>query len=174
MSELHHIAAYAVPPDADAAFLAGWDAAADAVLHRALLSDAAFRFVAVAAGGGDAVGASLPDPTHAADYDLVHEDGRPDVRGGVVAIGAFDVPEEDDVEFLGAWRRLCEALALRHGYLGAGLYRGAGAAVLGVVEVARWSSPLMAARARREEAVLAATAAMPWSARSALYEVVGA
>jgi hypothetical protein len=65
------------------------------------------------------------------EYALVREDGTMAVAGGVVLIAVHDAPPE-----LPAGRR---------GYIGSRLYRGPA----GLVEIARWSSPLMVFRAKR-------------------------
>src|SRR3954452_7406717 len=104
-----------VPADADEDFLAAWTAdGRGGTLLRAIRADAACRFVALIPG--------------APGYELVREDGSPDVEGGVVLVHACDAPPDD----LPAGRR---------GYLGSRLYRRLDGA--GFVEVARWSSPLM-------------------------------
>jgi hypothetical protein len=105
---------------------------AGATILRALRDDVAARFVAIAPGAG---------------YDVVVEDGDPDGAGGVVLVAPYDVPEHDDEPFLAAWREAHAALAVHRGYLGARLYRAAAAADPRWVEIARWSSPLMVARA---------------------------
>ena len=121
----------------------------DGVLYRALRDDAAFRFVAVADAGDD----------------VVREIGTPDVAGGVVLVEPFDVPGGSDDAFLDAWERLRAARAQQRGYLGSRLYR----AEPGFVDVTRWSSPLMYARATALPDVEAAVAAMPFASRPALY-----
>ena len=104
-------------------------------MYRALRDDAGYRFVAIAPGDG---------------YDVVHEDGDPDGAGGVVLVEPYDVPPADDDRFLAAWREAHARLATHHGYLGTRLYRGEAREDLRWVEVARWSSPLMVARAGAE------------------------
>ena len=132
---------FAVPPEEDAAFLAAWAAEAPpgAILHRALRADVRERF------------ASLPS-------------GAPDGAGGVLLIAAFDVPEGEDDRFLAAWEPLREAFSARQGHLGAQLLRSPDGRFVAVVH---WSSPLMYARAVREEGDL--IAAMPFPAHAALY-----
>jgi hypothetical protein len=116
------------------------------VLHRALRDDVPFRFVALG-GAGER-------------YDVVLEAGTPDVEGGVVLIEPF----------LAAWGRLRAARAEQRGYLGTRLYRSvAAAAEPGFVDVTRWSSPLMFARASALPDVEQATAAMPFASQPALY-----
>jgi len=106
-----------------------------ATVYRALRDDVAYRFVAIAPGDG---------------YDAVHEDGDPDGAGGVLLVEPFAVPPEDDEPFLAAWREAHAPLAMERGYLGARLYRRAAAGEPRWVEIARWSSPLMVARAGGE------------------------
>jgi heme-degrading monooxygenase HmoA len=123
------------------------------VLYRALRDDAAFRFVAVADAGDD----------------VVREIGTPDVAGGVVLVEPFEVPDGADERFLDAWERLRAARAQQRGYLGSRLHRRAGAAEHRFVDVTRWSSPLMFARATALPEVEAASAAMPFASCPALY-----
>jgi heme-degrading monooxygenase HmoA len=147
------IAAFDVPPEDDEACLAG------AVVHRALRSDVRFRFVAVGAGKGRA-------------YELLRELGTPDVEGGAVRIALFDVPDDEDEQFLAGWERLRVALAEQRGYLGTRLYRSLEPAPFRFVDLTRWSSPLMFARALKLAAVQAAIEALPFSSHDALYLVV--
>jgi heme-degrading monooxygenase HmoA len=127
----------------------------DGVLYRALRDDATFRFVAVAVAGDD----------------VVREIGTPDVEGGVVLVEPFEVPDGDDDAFLEAWERLRAARAQQRGYLGSRLYRSV-EPELRFVDVTRWSSPLMFARAQKLPDVQAATAAMPFASHPALYQTV--
>jgi hypothetical protein len=96
--------------------------------YRALRPGAGPRFVSVGEGDG---------------YELVREDGTPDVDGGVVLIDPFEVPAGEEDAFLAGWDDARAELAGHRGYLGARLYR----ADVRFVEVARWSSPLMVQRA---------------------------
>jgi hypothetical protein len=104
-------------------------------LYRALRDEVGARFVAIAPGDG---------------YAVVHEDGEPEGAGGVVLIEPFEVPPADDDRFLAAWREAHATLAAQRGYLGTRLYRRVAGKGLRWVEVARWSSPLMVARAEAE------------------------
>ena len=96
--------------------------------YRALRPGAGPRFVSVGEDDG---------------YELVREDGTPDVEGGVVLIDLFEVPAGEDDAFLAGWAAAHADLAAQRGYLGARLYR----ADRRFVEVARGSSPLMVQRA---------------------------
>jgi heme oxygenase (mycobilin-producing) len=125
-------------------------------LYRALRSDVTFRFVGVAAAGGQ-------------DYDVVHEDGRPDGHGGVVLIDPFAVPDGDDERFLAGWGRVRDLLAQRPGYLGTRLHRSVGPADYRFVDIARWSSPLAFARAMQRPEIERAAAAIPFPSHPALY-----
>jgi heme-degrading monooxygenase HmoA len=91
------------------------------------------------------------------------------VEGGVVLVEPFEVPDGADEPFLDAWERLRAARAQQRGYLGSRLYRRAGSAELRFVDVTRWSSPLMFARALKLPAVEEAVAAMPFASHPALY-----
>jgi hypothetical protein len=132
---------FAVPPDQDAAFLAAWTAEVPpgATLHRALRADVPHRFAGLAAGG-------------------------PDAGGGVLLIVPFDVPEGEDERFLAAWESVRELFSARRGYLGAQVLRSRDARCVAVVH---WSSPLMYARAVREEGDV--IAALPFPGHPALY-----
>ena len=157
------ICAFEVPPEADAEFLAGWERTPGAaVLYRALRSDVEFRFVVV---GPAPVLVDASFPSHPALYEVVHEQGEVDQPGGTVLINPFDVPPDDD-GFLDVWHHAREALAREHGFLGARLYQSTEpTADFRFVEIARWSSPLMFARASAKTA---------YPGNPALYEVVPA
>lgn len=150
------IAAFEVPPEGDEAFLAG---CGEAVVHRALRSDVRFRFVAVAAAD-DGV------------YEVLREFGTPDVEGGTVSIELFESPADADERFLAGWERLREALAPQRGYLGTRLYRSRAPAAFRFVDVTRWSSPLMVARAQKLPDVQEAIARMAFPSHHGLYLVV--
>jgi hypothetical protein len=123
---------FAVPPGADAEFLADWGAEERAAaLYRALRDDADFRFAAIGPDG---------------PYAVASEEGAPDTEGGCLQIEPFEVPASDDAAFLTAWDESRAALAGRRGYLGARLLH-ADAETFRFVGLTRWSSPLMAFRA---------------------------
>jgi hypothetical protein len=150
-NSLTRIAAFEEPPD-----LAG---RTGTVVHRALRSDVRFRCVAVGAlDAGDV-------------YELVREFGTPDVEGGTVRIELFEVPDDEDERFLVGWERLRDALAQQRGYLGTRLYRSRAPADFHFVDITRWSSPLMVARALRLADVQAAIEALPFPSDPALYVV---
>jgi hypothetical protein len=148
------ITAYEVPPEADEAFAAGWERSRPAgamTLHRALRADAALRFVVVARGQSVVdLGGALPFTAHPGRYAVVDEDGRPEDAGGVVLITFSEVPAGEDDGFLAARERLHELLAARQGYLGSRLHRSLEPADFAFVDVMRWSSPLMFARALQQ------------------------
>ena len=162
------IGLFEVPPAADARFLAAWQDPA-ATLHRALRDDVDFRFVAVG-GSADPVSEF---PAHSARYDVMHEEGAPAGPGGAVLINPFAVPEGADDEFLAAWDRARRALAGRQGYLGTRLHRSEGPADFRFVNLARWSSPLMFARALAAPDFRTAAGEMPFASHPALYTVAG-
>jgi heme-degrading monooxygenase HmoA len=185
------INAFEVPPDADDAFVAGWERAREflaargayeeTALHAALRPDVDFRFVNVARVASaevwtDAVsdpgfpGAKLPFPAHPGLYEVVREDAAPDREGGVVLINPFEVPADADERFLAGWERAREALAPQRGYLGTRLHRSLGPADFRFVNVARWSSPLMFAKALEQPEFQQAAQAMPFRAHPALYQ----
>jgi len=132
---------FAVAPEEDAAFLAAWAAEAPpgATLHRALRPDVPHRFASLASGA-------------------------PDDHGGVLLIVPFEVPVGEGERFLAAWESVPAVFATRRGYLGAQLLPSPDARFVAVV---LWSSPLMYARAVREEGDL--IAALPFPGQPALY-----
>ncbi len=155
------ITVYEVAPEADVSSVAG------CTLYRALRPDVDFRFVGVAE---DERFATPTGQAHAGLYDAVREDGTPDVEGGVVLIDPFEVPEDDDERFLAGWDRAREVLRRQRGYLGARLHRCVGPAGFRFVEVARWSSPLMFARALKQPDFQ--QAALPFPSHPALYQAL--
>ena len=159
---------FEVAPEADEAFLADWESerGGSTVLYRALRADIDFRFVAIARVDDDAPGAGR--------YEAVHEDGAPDGSEGVTLVSPFEVPEGEDERFVAGWERARAALADQRGYLGTRLHRSVGAGDFRFVNLARWSSPLMFARATRRPEFRAAGAGLPYTAHPALYSVVGA
>jgi hypothetical protein len=180
------IEAFEVPPDADAAFVAGWeraraflaerDAARASALHRALRADVALRFVHTAlvdspAAWRDAVqpGAGTPFPAHGGLYDVEAEDGEPDGAGGVLLIAPSEVPGGEEERFAAAWSAVRDLLAPRQGYLGSRLHRAIEPGRYPYVPVVRWSSPLMHARALQQPEIEQAIAALPSAANPALY-----
>jgi heme-degrading monooxygenase HmoA len=176
--DLRLINAFEVSPEADEAFLADWERARESLateggfgaiaLFRALRSDADLRFVDVArVDAAEERFASRPSL-----YEVVHEDGTPDREGGVVLINHVEVPAGEDARFMGGWERAREALASERGYLGTRLHRSVGAADFRFVEFARWSSPLMFARALQRPELQEAGSAIPYAAHPALYTVI--
>ena len=169
-----HITAFEVPPDADESFTAAWEQARDgrATLHRALREDADFRFVDVADAAAERLEAVGSFAAHPGAYEVVREDRTPDVEGGVVLINAFEVPDGADEQFLSGWDGARDALMQQRGYLGTRLHRSVAPADFRFVNIARWSSPLMFARALEQPAFRAAAQALPFPAHPALYLVV--
>lgn len=160
---------YEVAAQEDERFVGGWEGVAGGTLHRALRGDVDFRFVAM---GGAESQRGDEFAAHAALYEVVHEDGTPAGAGGVVLIDPIAVPDGGDAAFLAAWHGAREALAGQHGYLGTRLHRSAGPAGFRFVNVARWSSPLMFARATARPEFRAAAAEIPFASHPALYTVV--
>jgi heme oxygenase (mycobilin-producing) len=172
------ITVFEVPPDADEEFVAGWErarASGTIALHRALRADVDFRFVDVAlVDSADASSAAvpMPFPAHPGMYEVMREDATPDVEGGVVLINPFEVPDGEDDRFLAGWDLARDALAQQRGYLGTRLHRGLGPADFRFVNVARWSSPLMFARALARPEFQEAARAIPFPSHPALYLVI--
>jgi heme oxygenase (mycobilin-producing) len=158
------ITCFEVTPGEDDSFVA---ACRCDVLYRALRADVDFRFVAVGP-----VGDTTPYPAHAGDYAVVHEDGRNEVEGGVVLVNPFEVPPGADDAFVAGWQRAREFFAAQRGYLGTRLHRAVSPADFRFVNVARWSSPLMFARALQSPEFLAAAGSLPFAAHPALYSPV--
>jgi heme-degrading monooxygenase HmoA len=159
------ITAFEVPTTEDDAFLAACGAT---VLYRALREDADFRFVTI---GPEAPG-ELPFAAHHGRYEVVHEEGAPDGNEGTTLINPFEVPEDGDERFLEAWGQARQAMAARQGYLGTRLHRSLEPADFRFVDVARWSSPLMFARALQDPSFQEAAARMPFASHPSLYIVV--
>ena len=187
------INAFEVPPEADEAFVAGWERARDflagqegfsaTALHRALRADAQLRFVNVArvdspetwkraVADPDFPGGQMPFKAHPSLYEVVHEDGAPDGGEGVILINAFEVPAEADEQFLAGWQRAREALAGQAGYLGTRLHRSLGPADFRFVNTARWSSPLAFSKAVERPEFREAAADIPFASHPALYQVI--
>jgi hypothetical protein len=123
---------FEVPPGEDEAFLADWRAAQgdlDVTLYRALRDDVPVRFVSIAPDGGS--------------YEIVHEDGAVDAPGGVTLVEPLDIAPDAEADFLRLWHQTRDTTAKHRGYLGTRLYRSRSR----FITVARWSSPLMVARA---------------------------
>jgi heme-degrading monooxygenase HmoA len=153
---------FEVRPDADEAFLATWNASPTTTLYRALREDVRFRFVVVAQA----------TPRDHAQYEVVREDGRPDVSGGVRLINPFEVPPGDDERFIAGWEAARATLNRQQGYLGTRLHRATGEAEFRFVNIAAWSSPLMFARALDRPEFREAAAAIPFRSHPALYTAV--
>jgi len=156
------ISAFEVPPGADERFLGEWTADAATVLYRALRPDADFRFVSIGPGEASPRG-------HTSVYEIVREDGKPDTAGGVVVINPFEVADGDDERFLDGWDRARTVLELQRGYIGRRLHRSTSAADFRYVDVARWSSPLMFARALDRPDFQDAARAIPFRSHAGLY-----
>src|SRR4051794_6070434 len=106
------------------------------LVHRAWRDDVSPRFVVVGDGA---------PPPGAQPYERVRDEGDVDGSGGTVVVTAYDTDPGDDEAFLAAWEAACAALAGQQGRLGTRLLRGP--APWRHVELTRWSSPLMVARA---------------------------
>jgi heme-degrading monooxygenase HmoA len=133
-----------------------------------------FRFVAAAQvddprAWEQATADPMPFASHASVYEVVRVDGSPDVMGGVVLINAFEIPPKADERFLTGWDRARAVLAQQQGYLGTRLHRSLTPADFRFVNIARWSSPLMFARALERQEFTDAAAAMPFPSHPALY-----
>jgi hypothetical protein len=183
---LVRITLFEVPPEVDAPFLARWDrarerrAAEDGVsataLHRALRRDAAFRFVDLTrVDGPHSSERAVAGPSfraHPGLYEIAREDGDPDGDGGVILISPFEAPAGADDRFLAGWDRARGVLGRQQGHLGTRLHLAGGPAAFRFVELARWSSPLMVARALKRPEFRQAAAAMPYASHPSLYQVV--
>jgi heme-degrading monooxygenase HmoA len=173
------ITAFEVPPDADEEFAAGWERAnaglaaeegyEGSVLHRALRGDAAFRFVDVSRTDSPEI-AVPPFTAHPGRYEVVRDAGSVDGHGGVLLIDLLEVPAAEDERLLASWDEVRDVLARQAGHLGARLYRCAGRGGFRFVGMARWSSPLMYARALKRPEVQRA-GPVPFPSHPALYLV---
>ena len=113
-----------------------------------------------------------PDAAQPNVYEAVHEEGAPDGPEGVTLINPFEVPDGDDESFVAGWERTRAALADQRGYLGTRLHRSVAEADFRFVDLTRWSSPLMFARATQRPEFRDAGAAIAFRAHPALYSVV--
>jgi hypothetical protein len=91
----------------------------------------------------------------------------PDAAGGVLLIVPFEVPAGEDDRFRAAWEPAQERFSTHRGYLGAQVLAGPDTRFVAVVH---WSSPLMYARAVRQEGDV--IAALPFRGHPALYSRV--
>jgi heme oxygenase (mycobilin-producing) len=159
---------FEVAPESDDAFLADWasERSASAVLYRALRADVDFRFVAIAPVGDDSSASGR--------YVAVHEEGAPDGSQGVSLVNPCEVAAGEDERFVAGWQRARAALADQRGYLGTRLHRSVGDGHFRFVSLARWSSPLMFARATQRPEFRMAADALRVPAHPALYSVVAA
>ena len=179
-----------MPREEDDAFIAGWERGradalaqhgiAEVALHRALRPDVAHRFVEIVRAGSpedgraaiDALGA-VPFAAHPGLYEVVAEDGDPGgTDGGVLLIEPVEVPPDADDAFESAWAAARALRSAHRGHLGARLYRSLGPADFRYVGLARWSSPLMVARANADPAVQEAAAAIAFASHPAIHQVV--
>jgi heme-degrading monooxygenase HmoA len=187
------INAFDVPTESDEPFIAGWERARDflatrggftrTTLHRAHRDDVDFRFVNVAEVDSpeawrEAIsdpafpGREMPFQSHASLYEVVHDEGDPDGSDGVTLINLFEVPPDADESFVAGWQRAREFLAAQGGYLGTRLHRSLGLADFRFVNIARWSSPLMFARAIQRPDFQSTAGGMPFASHPALYGVI--
>jgi hypothetical protein len=102
------------------------------------------------------------------EYEVADERGTVDIDGGVLLITPFDVAPDEDDAFRAEWERARAVLAEQRGYMGARLLRATGPAAHRFVELTRWSSPLMYARAL----ALPELPRIGFPAHPALYSVV--
>lgn len=102
-------------------------------------------------------------------YAIVRDQGDVDGSGGVLFVNPFEVPPTADASFLAAWDAVRPHLEARHGFLGRRMHRAEGEARYRFVNLGRWSSPLMYARAMDDPAVIAAVEAIAFPSHPALY-----
>lgn len=121
---------------------------------RALRDDVDHPFVVV--GDGD-------------PYEVVRDEGDVDGDGGVLFVNAFEVPPSADTTFLAAWDSVRPILESKHGFLGRRMHRAEGDAAYRFVNLGRWSSPLMYARATEDPVLNAAVEAIAFPSHPALY-----
>jgi hypothetical protein len=177
------IDAFSVDPASDDDFIADWDrarellvaggACREMVLHRALRRDVELRFVSFArVPSRGAWEQAVSDPAQAAFaaslYELTCEHGTHRIEGGVLLVAPVSPPDDEHDRMLEDWRRARAVLDEQRGYLGSRLYSSLGPADFRFVELARWSSPLMFARALQRPELQRATN----YSQAALYQVV--
>jgi heme-degrading monooxygenase HmoA len=188
------INAFEVPPEADAAFLAGWERARDflrsrqvaggTALHRSLRPDADFRFVNVAEIESaeawqaairhpDFPGRDMPFTAHLALYRVVHQEGPDGADRAAVLINPFEVPSGDEDLFVKGWQEAGDYMRTRPGFLGTRLHQSLSPqADFAFVNIARWESPQAFLAATSNPQFREATSAIPYRSHPALYEVV--
>jgi hypothetical protein len=174
---------FAVVPAADGDFIASWERARELLraggaceqmlLHRALRRDVDPRFVSVARVlSRPALEAVISDPAYpglaTSLYEVAREHGTPAVEGGVVLVDPIASPDGGDERLLEEWDRARGVLGEQQGYLGTRLYRRVGPSGFRFVDIVRWSSPLMFARALRRPELQQATRC----SGAALYQLV--
>ena len=96
----------------------------------------------------------------------------PEGSEGVTLINPFEVPAGEEEPFVAGWDRARAALADQRGYLGTRLHRSVDESDFRFVNVARWSSPLMFARATQRPEFREAAVASRFPGHPALYSVV--
>ena len=184
---------FEVPPDADEAFIAGWERARDflethrgferTALHRSVTPNADFRFVNVALLASadawrnaiarpDFPGGRMPFRAHPALYRVVREDASgADDGNGVTLINAFEVPAGADEAFVAAWEGAQQFMQAQRGYWGTRLHEAVSPqADFRFVNIARWES--VAALGAAMAALSSRAAAFPFRAHPAAYEVI--
>ena len=106
------------------AFLQAWRearASLGAQLHRAHASSAEYPWAEIAPD--DAPRPDLGATTVSARYAPEVDDLPPGGTGEVVWINLYEVPPEEDAEFVTGWTRVRDIVAARPGYVGSRLHR---------------------------------------------------
>jgi heme oxygenase (mycobilin-producing) len=185
---------FEVPPEAEDAFLAGWErardflrsrqVAGDTALHRSLRPDADFRFVNVARiesvetwraaiQSPDFPGRDMPFKAHPSLYRVVHQEGPDGDERPAVLINPFEVPAGEEDLFFKEWQRAGDFMRTRPGFLGTRLHQSlTPQADFAFVNLALWESPQAFLAAIGDPGFREATGSMPYRAHPALYEVV--
>lgn len=108
----------------DDAFVRAWTAARaplGARLHRAHASSAEFPWAEIAPD--DAPAPDLGVATVSGVYEPFVDDLPPGGTGEVVWINLYEVPPEEDDEFVAGWTKVRDIVAGRPGYVGSRLHR---------------------------------------------------
>ena len=184
---------FEVPAEAEDVFVDAWERAReflkgqpgyiDTALHRALASDAEFRFINVAQWESPQTlqaamaqpefpGREMPFRAHPALYRVIREDGS-DTEAGVVLINAFEVPAGSEEDFIAGWERTRDVLKAKNAYLSTRLHQSLSPeADFRFVNIGRYESPQAFQTAVQDPEFRQAAASLAYRPRPGLYEVV--
>jgi heme-degrading monooxygenase HmoA len=158
------------------AFLSAWRAAGAALEGRGLLlrsrsDQAEYRFAAVTAD--DAPAPDLPGRAQTALYDPIVDDLPPDSQYECVWLNAYEVPPDEDDDFMAAWTSVRDTVKGQPGYIGSRLHRAReGDAAFRFINVAPWATVDAITAAVAQPAFAERATAIYHQAHPSLYDVV--